>query len=158
MAAPKGNQFYKNVKLPGPPRKYKPQQLLDNCMAYLEWAEKNPLYEMKVFSNGKTRNVPKMRAVTEKGFCLFSGMPVISWEKIKKNDNGKYDDFVQIVRLIGDLIYQIKFEGAAADLLNPAIIIRELGLVDKVAATDPDGNPVKQAAIILPNGASINIS
>ena len=40
------------------------------------------------------------------------------------------------------VIYRQKFEGAAADMLNQAIIARELGLVDRKEMTGLGGGPL----------------
>lgn len=144
MAAPKGNSFYKYVKLPtGKPKKYTPKKLWDMAVTYIEWAEKNPLYEMKVFSNGKSKNVPKMRAITENGFCLFNGIPISTWEQYKKNEGGSYKEFAEVISKICETLRQIKFEGASADLLNANIISRHLGLVDRVAQTTASGDDIQ---------------
>jgi len=144
MAAPKGNSFYKYVTLPtGKPKKYKPAELWDMAVKYIEWAEKNPLHEMKVFGNGKRMKVPKMRAITENGFCLFNAISISTWEQYKKNDNGAYKEYVEVISKICETIKQIKFEGASADLLNPNIIARHLGLVEKVAQTNASGEDIQ---------------
>ena len=47
----------------------------------------------------------------------------------KKDEMSK--DFSTIISRIEEVIYNQKFQGAAADLLNANIISRELGLADK---------------------------
>ena len=42
-------------------------------------------------------------------------------------------DFLGVVKEVEEIIYNQKFTGAAADLLNSNIIARELGLADKIA-------------------------
>lgn len=42
-----------------------------------------------------------------------------------------------------EIIRRQKFEGAAADLFNPNIIARDLGLADKSELTGKDGGPIE---------------
>jgi hypothetical protein len=60
-------------------------------------------------------------------------------------DYAKKDGFSTVTDAIKDIIYTQKFEGAAADLLNPNIIARDLGLQDKQAQeiSGPGGGPIK---------------
>lgn len=48
--------------------------------------------------------------------------------------------------MINDAIRHQKFTGAAADLLNPMIISRDLGLADKSELSGPDGGPMEVSA------------
>ncbi len=137
MAAPKGNKFYLLVKKPtGRPNKYTPNRLWKKAFQYFAWIEKNPLMETKAFSNGTTKKLPKMRAMSELAFCLFAG---ISRETFNKYKSGKeeWKDFSDISNAISDIIYSQKFEGAAANFLNHNIIARDLGLKDKTELTFP---------------------
>lgn len=138
MAAPKGNVYYQLAKNFVNPKTYTPLQLWEIAIEYFEWVPKNPLYEQKVFSNGKRMKVAKMRAMTISGFCLFA---CISRDTLNRWE--KEEAFSDICVRIKDIIYQQKFEGAAADLLNPAIIARELGLADKKDITT-DGESLNQ--------------
>ena len=47
-------------------------------------------------------------------------------ENITQNDK----DFLSVITRIENIIFTQKFTGAAADLLNPNIIARDLGLMD----------------------------
>ena len=126
MSAPEGNQYWKLAHDFKKPRRYQPDELLERAKEYAEWCELNPLYELKVFGTGVQIKVPKMRAMTIEGFCLFCNMAKSTWYEYEKNK--EYSDIISCVR---DLFYSQKLEGAAADLLNPNIIARELGLSDK---------------------------
>lgn len=134
MAAPAGNEFWKMVVEPtGRPRKYEPESLWAKAVEYFEWVKENPLYEMKVFNyQGEIvkTELPKMRAMTEKAFCLFAGISIDTFENYKSNDD-EYKDFFGVAKMIEQIIYTQKFEGASADLLNSNIIARDLGLADK---------------------------
>ncbi|HEX5150066.1 MAG TPA: terminase small subunit [Parafilimonas sp.] len=126
MAAAKGNQYYLLAKNFTKPKSYEPQELWEIALQYFEWADKNPLKEEKVFGTGKRMTVSKMRAMTIIGFCNYANISRDTFNQYEKDE--AYSD---ICSRIKNLIYQQKFEGAAADLLNPSIIARELGLADK---------------------------
>lgn len=126
MAAPKGNQYWKLAHDWRKPKKYKPEELLIKAQEYAEWIEKNPLKELKVFGTGVKIEVPKMRAMTIQGFTLFCNMSLQTWYEY---ENQKA--YSEIIARIKALFFAQKFEGAAAEFLNPNIIARELGLAEK---------------------------
>jgi hypothetical protein len=130
MAAPKNNEFWRLAKMPGKKKKFTPASLWKKAQQYFEWVEKHPLMEQKVFSDRKSRKVPKMRAMTEMAFCIYAD---ISEETFRNYKKGKppYEDYFEVAMRISQIIYSQKFEGAAADLLNSNIIARDLGLTDK---------------------------
>jgi len=90
----------------------------------------NPLLEEKVFhTNGliTKATVTKMRAMTLDGLCLFLDISFQTWDSWRTSRPDLSDVITRIERTIRDQ----KFSGAAADLLNPLIIARDLGLRDK---------------------------
>ena len=110
-----------------------PAELETACNEYFQWAEDNPLWEEKVFCNQGivTRaRVAKIRAMTIRGMCLFLGIGETAWDSYRKKP-----DFARVTREAEDQIYQQKFAGAAADLLNANIIARDLGLADNQRVT-----------------------
>lgn len=140
MAAPKNNEFWKARTTIGRSRLYEDKEaLLAACMEYLQWAHDHPLYTSHVvtFQGSATlKDVPKMRATTIQGLCNFLGIVTETWRTW-----GKEEVFSAVVKHVNDLMYQQKFEGASADLLNSNIIARDLGLADKssVDLSNPDG-------------------
>lgn len=126
MAAPKGNSYWKLVKNAGRPKTHTPESLWNKALEYAEWCEVNPLYEKKAFGTGLVVDIPHMRTMTIQGLCLFSNISHLTFLNYEKED-----DFLKVTTRIRDLIFTQKFEGAAADMLNPNIIARDLGLVDK---------------------------
>lgn len=126
----KGNQYWKLRSKHGRSCIYESvDELWKACCAYFEWVEKNPLLEQKVFSNQGDvtfTTVTKMRAMTLKGLYLHIGLSNDTWANYRQKD-----DFLDIITLVENIIYEQKFTGAAADLLNANIISRELGLADK---------------------------
>ena len=135
MAAPAGNDFYKQVKAPtGRPKKFESaQELWLKAVEYFTWVEQNPLYESRLYGgDGSIAQVPRVRAMTEVAFCLFADISMDTFQNYKKSNPEQIEDFFGVSKKIAATIYSQKFEGAAADLLNANIIGRELGLVDRV--------------------------
>lgn len=130
MAAPKGNRFWEARSSHGRSPTFRSADALwQACVEYFEWVEDNPLWEMKPFAyQGEVvqEPVPKMRAMTQTGLCLFLDISDDTWRNYRANQ-----DFLGVVTRAEKVIYDQKFSGAAADLLNPNIIARDLGLADK---------------------------
>ncbi|MFR9166359.1 MAG: terminase small subunit [Dysgonomonas sp.] len=131
MASAKGNAYYKLAKSLEPHKRnrYQPEELWEAALRYFDWIEKNPLKEEKVFSSGKRLNVSHMRAMTIVSFCVFAGISRETFDNYSKSDKYK-----PVTSLIRNIIFSQKFEGAAANLLNPSIIARELGLKEQADA------------------------
>lgn len=120
-----------------------PADLKQACYEYLEWVEENPLFEMKAFNyQGVVTQEPvmKMRAMTKQGLCIFLDIALSTWDNYREKE-----DFLGVISEIEAIIYDQKFSGAAADLLNANIIARDLGLTDKKEGTlsAPGGGPVE---------------
>ena len=135
-----GNQFWKARSTHGrKPIFESPEQLWNATNEYFEWVDANPLYESKPFAYQGTvviKNLPKMRAMTIDGLCIFLDIGESTW-----NDYCHRDDFSGVTTQIDKIIRTQKFSGAAAELLNANIIARDLGLVDKKDTTisNPEG-------------------
>ena len=115
-----------------------PDDLWKSCVEYFEWAESHPLYEEKVFQfqGAIVRDtVAKMRAMTIEGLCLFLDIDRDTWLNYKKRSG-----FFGVTARAESIIYEQKFTGAAADMLNPNIIARDLGLADKKDHSSSDGS------------------
>ena len=138
MAAPKGNKFWEARSSHGrKPIFESPEDLWKACTEYFEWVEGNPLWEHKVTQyqgDPVEMAVPKMRAMTLSGLCIFLDIAVDTWELYRKRE-----DFIGVTKQVEEIIRSQKFAGAAADLLNPNIIARDLGLSDKQEHTGADG-------------------
>lgn len=138
MAAPKGNQFWKARTKHGRDKIFASSDLLwEACCEYFEWVEANPLVEHKPFAfQGASwiEEVPKMRAMTIGGLCIFLDITTETWFQWRKDN-----DFSDVVKRAEEIIRDQKFAGAAADLLNASIISRDLGLADKRDHTSSDG-------------------
>lgn len=144
MAAPKGNSFWQARSKHGRnPIFDDPAVLWAACEEYFKWVEDNPLKEEKAFCyQGEitTHEVAKMRAMTIAGLCFFLHISDSCWKLYKERK-----DFMEVTREAEQVIYDQKFSGASADLLNANIIARDLGLKDKVSNehSGPDGTPMQ---------------
>ena len=149
MQFQKGNKFWLARSSHGRnPIFSDPEQLRNACYEYFEWVENNPLYEEKIFhAQGMITKdtVTKMRAMTISGLCLFLDICENTWANYKKQP-----DFLSITLEVEKVIYNQKFAGASADLLNANIIARELGLADKQQNehTGVDGKPIAHSVEI----------
>lgn len=145
-----GNQFWKARSTHGRKTMWEsPEQLLDACQQWFQWVEDNPLTEYKVaqFQGQPVEmEVPKMRAMTIGGLCIFLGMTSETWRTYRDKDG-----FSVIVTEVEQVIYNQKFVGASADLLNSNIIARDLGLADKKDHASSDGtmSPVDSSSAVI---------
>ena len=138
MAAPKGNRFWEARAKHGRSKIFEtPEDLWNAAVEYFDWVEKNPLWEHKVTQYQGvpvSMEVPKMRAMTIAGLCLFLGVNEDYLTQFEarldlSTDEGK--DFSRVIGQIKTIIRNQKLEGAAADLFNANIIARELGLKER---------------------------
>lgn len=134
MAAPMGNEFWKLRSKHGREKLFStPDLLKEAAEEYFEWVESNPLYESKVFNyqgDIVKAELPKMRAMTLSGLCMYLGCNEAYFRNFKNQEREDKQDFSSVIDWIETTIYNQKFQGAAADLLNANIIARDLGLKD----------------------------
>jgi hypothetical protein len=139
MAAPKGNEFWKFRSKHGRDKLFEtPEILWEEACKYFQWCEDNPLYERKAFMHkGKiiTDDLPKMRAMTLSGLCFYLNCNDAYFRTFKAQLPKDEKDFNTVIERIEKTIYNQKFQGAAADLLNANIIARDLGLSDRTTTT-----------------------
>lgn len=130
MAFKHGNQFWKKRTKHGREKLFEsPEALWEACCEYFDEVENNPLQAaelVKFQGKYKTAKIAKMRAMTIVGLCIFLDIDETTWRDWRNDD-----DFSPITTRVDAIIRTQKFEGAAAELLNPNIIARELGLSDK---------------------------
>lgn len=142
MSAPIGNRFWEVRSTHGRnPTFASPDDMWLAACEYFEWAEANPLKGEKLFShNGRIVHgeFSKMRALTIEGLCNFLGITSRAWRAYREKE-----DFVPIIERVEQVMFEQKFAGAAADLLNANIIARDLGLADKAELTGKDGGPIR---------------
>lgn len=130
-----GNRFWEARSSAGPkPTFSNPDDLWAACVEYFNWVAENPLYadQLVTFQGSATHEpVAKMRAMTIGGLCLFLDIEDRTW-RLWRDER---PDLLPVITRAEAVIYQQKFTGAAADLLNPNIIARDLGLADKKELT-----------------------
>ena len=142
-----GNRFWEARSSHGAKPKFKsPDDLWSACCEYFEWVEANPLWEDKLvtFQGSATHEpVAKMRAMTVAGLCIFLDIDVTTWHDWKSSRS----DLSQVIARAEAIIFEQKFSGAAADLLNANIIARDLGLADRSEHSGPGGGPIPVSRI-----------
>lgn len=147
MAAPSGNQFWRARSSHGRKPIFESSDVLwDAACEYFDWVEENPLYEDKLVTfQGLATHEPvaKMRAMTLDGLCIFLDIARRSWDEYRKRE-----DYLPVVTRVEEIVRTQKFQGAAADLLNPNIIARDLGLADKSEHSGRDGGPIEAVTTI----------
>lgn len=146
MAAPKGHQFWKlRAKSGYDPKFTDPAALWDKACEYFQWCDSTPLISVEIHGkDASRRNVPKMRAYTMGGLFIYLGVnhsyfsdakvrlkKAIELKTRKAADKDNDRAMLDTIAAIEQIIFVQKFEGAAAGLLNHAIIARDLGLVEK---------------------------
>lgn len=149
MAPPKGNRFWEARTKHGRDLLFKtPEILWEACCEYFDWTDANPLQEEKgfAFQGEVTReSFGKMRAMTLSGLCLFLDIDENTWRLYRERE-----DFIKVCTRAEKIIYNQKFQGAAADMLNASIIARDLGLKDATSSesTIVVDMKVKMAALL----------
>lgn len=142
MGAPKGNEFWRARSSHGRKPIFPDQEALwAACVEYFEWVDANPLKESQAFAyqgEVKTHEIPKMRAMTLAGLCIFLDINRCTWDEYRTRDG-----FTEVTTRVDEIIRSQKFEGAAAGLLNANIIARDLGLAEKNELTGKGGDPVQ---------------
>ncbi len=134
MGAPKGNEFWKLRSKHGRDKLFAtPELLWEAATEYFQWCVDNPLQKQEIvkykdFYEKVTTNL--MRAFTIHGLCLYLDCNTAYFRNFELN-NKDAKDFSAVLTRVRETIYNQKFEGASANLLNANIIARDLGLVDK---------------------------
>lgn len=137
MAAPTENEFWRLRKdLSEDGRKLSVEQVYEKAQEYIDYCRNNPL--ISIDFRGKDIQevaIPKMRAMTIHGLCIHLGISTETWRDWKNDPK-----YFGVTTRVEEMMYTQKFEGAAAGMLNPNIIARDLGLVDKkqIEQKDPE--------------------
>lgn len=136
MGAEKENQYWKLRKdMSEDGRKISVEELEIKIQDYIDFCVNNPLKEQVVVAKGikledqttkYTTELNKMRAMSLWGVCTWLNIVKSTWQEWRKDE--KYS---AVITRAETLFKSYKFEGAAAGMLHPNIIARDLGLVDK---------------------------
>lgn len=107
-----------------------PHEVLDAAMQYLSWAEANPLWEEKAFViKGELQKIKlnKMRITTISGLQYFMQISKDAWAELKKQS----DAMRAACEAAEAAIRDNTLSGGGAELLNPGIVAKVLGLAEK---------------------------
>lgn len=125
-----------------------PEALWDMACLYFQGSDDDRMYTKDFIrsgeSAGKIVEVDTVRPfswVSLDLFLLSKGIK-ISVNTIRKNHDNRFGEFQEVINRIGDIIYEQKFDGAAIGGYNPQLIIRDLGLADKVDASVKTEQPL----------------
>jgi hypothetical protein len=137
---------------PGSPARYTdPQELLKDSFEYFKWCDENPIEQHDVRGkDAKNVYLRHTRPYSIHGLCVFLCVTTSWWTEFKKSQAFESDpNFKNVFQLIEDAVRTQKFDGAAVGIFNSNIIIRDLGLAEKVEKDVTDNR--KQVADIFPN-------
>lgn len=154
MAAPIGNQYYLLRSKDGRDKIFgTPEEMMEAINEYFIWCLENPLIEAQIVKGNRVEEIntpvkdekgksktakskttipydiahlPKMRPFTLEGLCNYIDISVDTFKLYEKRE-----DFIGVTTRARQIIDNQQFEGAASGFLNPNIIARKLGLVDK---------------------------
>lgn len=111
-------------------RKYsEPDILLACCIEYFRWAKRTPIKEPRLFSymgDVTESYIEKPRPLTIEGLCAFLSITQRTWWNYRNET-----ELSEVCEWVENIMFDKNFSLAAAELLNPSIISRQLGLADK---------------------------
>jgi len=132
-----GNQLWQLREKHGRDYLFKtPEALWEAACGYFQWCDEHPV--IKVVRGHRSLPVlalPKLRAYTLHGLYVYLGCGHKYFNHFEAQLAGKTDEvseeYLRIISLIRNVIYEQKFTAAAAGELNPSLIARELSLAYK---------------------------
>lgn len=145
-----GNQFWKKRAKHGREKIFKtPKELWDAAVEYFEYTDTRTID--KIDFKGKDNKrvaIPTSVPYTIMSLCIFFDTHSSYWRNFKRECKEKeLKDFSAVIKRIEEIIYNQKFEGAAAGQYNANIIARDLGLKDAseidLKSTDRSMTPEK---------------
>ena len=147
MAAPKGNQFWRNIdpkNIGRNPKFETPEELWNAAVEYFQHCDDNPIETKETFTDPAKSTVKIHQLAvpyTWEGLYVFLGICNLNHYKTK-------EAFSTIITHIGNVIRNQKFSGAASGIFNANIIARDLGLTDKKDITS-DGEQLKESKTVI---------
>jgi hypothetical protein len=111
-----------------------PEAMAELFLEYSKYQKDSPKFENIVHQKtGDIIPVPREVPLTWNGFEIWLSDNGIleKLDDYKANKDSRYSAYADIITRIGKIIYQDKYNGAAAGIFNPNIIARDLGLADK---------------------------
>jgi hypothetical protein len=112
----------------GRPEKYdSPVALWAAAVSYFRWVKDHPIIVEEIIpyqGQANTNETKRYRPMTKQALCIHLGITTATWYDWK----ARRPDLEDVIDLIESVIWTNKLEGAAANLFNSAVIIREMGL------------------------------
>lgn len=134
-------QFWRGLPSPGATRLFAtPADLHAAACAAFEHFDNHPHRKEVVFHNkgAIVRSYERvLRPYSLRGLALRMGLAEGTLSNYRK-----YPEFAEIMAWIDDVIFNQKFEAAAANMLNASFIARDLGMAEKNELTGRDGGPL----------------
>lgn len=127
--------------MPKPKLILTPEIMWKHFCDYMKYAKANP-YKVTDWVGGIAKQVvrQKERPLTFVGFEVFLAQNNIiqaGLEDYERNKDGRYEEFIPMIRKIKKVIEEDLLSGAAAGIYQQNIVSRKLGLKDSV---DDNGN------------------
>ena len=123
MAAPQGNQFWKNRSKHGRDKLFEsPELLWESACEYFEWCDQNPWLSTKSSTTDKGNffeEKPTQRPYSRSGLFLYIKCSETWLTNFKKECS---QDFLRVIEEIEKVIDTQQFEGATVGAFNANII------------------------------------
>lgn len=121
----------------GRPLSYKPMELLEKFVEYIEWAKEHPIENVFKTTGtsyagdgyGNTNRNIKPRLISISGFLVFIGKTESWWKNLEEGKRA--EEFLKVKEKIKNYCESYQKEMAAAGIFKENIISRLLGLKDK---------------------------
>ncbi len=114
-----------------------PEDLLKSAECYFKWCNDNPWYK-KEWKNGKRSegivSIPVGRPFTWSGLCSYIGVSSEYFDMfLRQVSETEHKIFINVIKMIEQVVRTQKFEGAAVGAFNASIIAYDLGYKRDVA-------------------------
>lgn len=160
-AAPIGNKFYLLRSKDGRDRLFEnPEKLLEEIVKYFDEVKEKTIDKPELIKSGdfagQQFNLSIDDFPTKPELAIFLGFA--KWESFK-NYKDYSVDFLEVITWAEETIANWKLKMAAANILNPNIIARDLGLSEKTQLSGDSENPVTlnhSHTITLPDGTKLD--
>ena len=114
-----------------------PKALWEEACDYFRFVDQNPFLKQELIKGGEAagglRDVRQNRPYTVQGCEIFLRIKPNSLSMWSKSSN---EDLADVAQTIKHVIDNDKLEGAIAGIFVPSIVVRDLGLTDKVETTE----------------------
>lgn len=132
----------------GPNKALSVAQLWELACQYFEEVDATPFKKQDFIKGGDAAGqiveLDNIRPYTWQGFenYLASNNYIHSLDAYRQNKEGRYSEYVDVIKAIANIIYDQKFSGAAVGAFNANIIIPDLGLIKKTQVSVIEEQPL----------------